>query len=57
MKTIQEGNIVSYHHPRDGHKVKGKVLGVSMSVTGTQFVYVNNWANRVKIVDILGMES
>jgi hypothetical protein len=53
MQHIKEGDIVSYKHPRDGHKVKGKVIGVSRSATGTHFVYVNNWANRVKVDDII----
>jgi hypothetical protein len=57
MKTIQEGKIVTYYHARDGHKVKGKVIGVSYSVTGAQFAYVDNWANRVLIADILGVSA
>ncbi len=51
--AILEGDIVKYPHRRDGTPVEGKVIGVSRSVTGTHFVYVDNWANRVQIADIL----
>ena len=52
ITDIKEGDIVKYPHPHDGMVVRGKVIGVSRSATGTRFVYVNNWANRVLISDI-----
>jgi len=56
IKAIEEGDIVTYLAD-DGHKFKGKVIGIVHGPTGTQMVLLDNCTNRVLIADILKVES
>jgi len=52
MKKVDDGALVRYY-TSDGSIETGKVIGVYESVTGWHCAYINNFANRVLLGDII----